>query len=186
MWSLAVNFKKYIDKQRAEGTQSANFLNVVEEFDVDGYKKRRDDKVSSSSQWTKFTLFPFQIYFVPMETWDSVIPQEFIPSQEALEAKYGNAFDPAYDESFLSDYKKIASVQDKLLRQLFVSIYILLKKQPALAETTIPIDELDVREDKKEVMTDALFRKVAEFLGINDPADCSLVLMYVHSSQQPL
>lgn len=88
-------------------------------------------------------------------------------------------FNPTYDEAFLSDYRRIANIPDKSLRQLFAVIYILLKKDPKAVQTTIPAEELDAREDKKKVMTDALFRKVAEFVGINDPADGPLVLVYV-------
>lgn len=94
-----------------------------------------------------------------------------------LEDKYGKAFDPTHDEAFLGDFTKIATIENKSLRQLYTSIYILLKKDPREAQATVPVDQLNMREDKKEVMTAALFRKVAEFLGINDPADSPLVLM---------
>jgi len=176
-WSLAVNFKSYIDKQRAEGTQGSNFLDIVNEFEEEGGKRRRDDKVVSCSQWTKQTLIPFQIYFVPMVNWNAIIPQEYIHTREELEAQFGDVFNPTYNEAFLSNYGQIAKIPSKPLRQLFAVIYILLKKNPQSVQTTVSAEELDAREDKKEVMTDALFRKVAEHIGINDPADSPLVLV---------
>jgi hypothetical protein len=98
----------------------------------------------------------------------------------ALVAKYGDVFNPAYDEVFMSDIQKIATITDKPLRQLFVSIYLLLKKDPRIAQGTVSAEDIDAREDKKEVMTAALFRKVAEFLGINDPTEggTTLVLQF--------
>jgi hypothetical protein len=175
VWSVAVNFKHYIDKQRNEnGAQRAAFINIVDEFDVeDASKRRRDDKVSSSALWTKHTLFPFQIYFVPMVDWCCIVPQETLPSQEDLERKYGAfLFDDALNESFLREPHKIALIKDKSLRQLCVAINIILLKPTGEVSENV----IDPSEDKREVMTDALFRKLAEFLGVNDYAETNLIL----------
>lgn len=53
----------------------------MDEFDDEGRKRRRDDKVASCSQWTKQVLTAFQMYFVPMTNWNAIIPQEHIPTR---------------------------------------------------------------------------------------------------------
>eukprot|EP00026_Physarum_polycephalum_P003904 Phypoly_transcript_03921.p1 GENE.Phypoly_transcript_03921~~Phypoly_transcript_03921.p1 ORF type:complete len:389 (+),score=59.39 Phypoly_transcript_03921:1101-2267(+) len=176
VWSVAVNIKKHIDRQMQELKQGSNFLDIEPMFTVDA-KRKRVEEGSSSSFWTKEKLIPFQIYYVPMINWDAIVPQEYLPTQKELEEQYGLAFDPTHDEAFLSDFSKIATIKDKPLRQLYTSIYILLKKDPMVAQSTVDSNDIDKREGKKEVMTGALFRKVAEFIGINDPADCKLVLI---------
>jgi hypothetical protein len=72
--------KRPQDTQIRDGTQTANFIDIEDMF-YDSSKRKRGEEGSASS-WTRDTLIPFQIYFVPMVDWNAIIPQEYLPSQK--------------------------------------------------------------------------------------------------------